>query len=755
MPTSASSARSVPGLDQNSRCLRGRPVSGRATRAPSAPSGVRFIRNAALDAQSTMAVCMVVLVAGGHLGHMATVSAIPAQRRMPPADPCAGGRPPRYTHPDTPWTAPRTVRSVEPGPPVGPPPASLSPAPTAFHPQLTLAGISEPLATLAGTEALAVAEESGGAGSSLLWQGLAAWFADPCTHFDAYVNGFWKLAHPPGRNVPSRFAEQRAWLASLVRQGAARLDPQRSAAERVLAQVQASAAAAPDQQWQWVEADFERSRTLADRPAVARDICQAVLDARSRVLVLERIHDTGVLEITLPTLTEAEREVLALAPGDPALQAHKASLVSLLERSGSTPEQALREGDAVLAMEQALVAHPPQMRLLDLTQAQGLIPGFPWALLWTTLGLPARTVLYVDTTGCTILADLLATRAVPDWQAFLRCQDARAADTLLSTPQEPGTLLDTLDRMPAGALLLSAWYAGRADAASRQQADVMFEALRATFREEVARAPLPLADRTLLDAHLASVRLVHSDAGRTLDWSRVRVPDGIVAALRAVSAAGVRQALALIRRTAPMPDLEGHAHRLMMANDVTDGRVLISAGLLDALTAGASREQRWATLGMMLGHELGHSLHTAQGLTPQGAALFAQETAALSQRIGDQWSGGLHLNATLVADEAGCDLQGLRAALRGGTAEAEAAGEAFDARAFFTAAAALHASNPTQAQLRGQVARNEHPPGPFRAELVRNVQGFDAAFGCAPGPAAPYNHFFTQAGASPAAPNSG
>ena len=76
-----------------------------------------------------------------------------------------------------------------------------APALHAFHPAV-LPQISHPLMELAEEEALLVAEESVGGGRSLLWQGIAAWFADPCTDLDQYANGFWKLQHPAGPVAP-------------------------------------------------------------------------------------------------------------------------------------------------------------------------------------------------------------------------------------------------------------------------------------------------------------------------------------------------------------------------------------------------------------------------------------------------------------------------------------------------------------------------------------------------------------------------
>jgi len=342
-----------------------------------------------------------------------------------------------------------------------------------------------------------------------------------------------------------------------------------------------------------------------------------------------------------------------------------------------------------------------------------------------------------------------------DWKMFLRFQQALRVAPYLDGRIDPDMFLPWLESTRGGALALSAWYGDGADPALAQRATQIFDQVREVFRNDVAESSLPAADKAVLESVLDAAIVSVAYRGSGSDWSRLQASDHLLDSLQALATMEVREIVAIIGndRSAAAAPL---AHWIALETHVIDRQVRVSPAMLATLASasGQSPEAEWGMLGALLGHELAHLLADEPGLSQQGEALLEQEDAAIQQRIDDLWIGQAHLDAPRVLEEAACDLRGLSAAQRAGEAEAELAGRRFDPPRFFMAAASLHAANPTRAQLERQAGEDPHPPGPFRAELARQLQGFDQAFGCMPRPTAPFGRILPRA-PQPASSNPG
>lgn len=733
MPIAVGDVRARQGNNEIARESLRQPVSGRAGRMPKRVPGLGFVGNRSWDLRSALTLGTVALLAGQQVASLGARIGAPRADAAQPATPPMDGPSLRAS------VRPRSMPSVP--APASPASAPLPP-PLAFHPDL-FGPLVEPLNTLATAEALAVAEESGGAGRSLLWQGIAAWFANPCSQLDSYVNGFWKLQHPPAHEIPSRFAEMRDRFAASLPALAQRASAQGGAAEAALATTWAAAADPAGREWSHFQPQRDAIAALASRADIEQHLCQGMLRGQQSVLGLQRFFLNGILDAGF-ALGSPDHAVYGLPPSHPDVVAYRDRIADLLRRSGMTPGDVATAADKVLEMERTLAQAPPQLDGYTLSEAEAALPGFAWQTVWQSLGLDPTKALYITMESCTKLEGLLQQRPIADWRAFLHYHQARRAQRYLQGSVEPAARLEQLDGSRGGRLLLSAWYAQRTAPALIARTLAMFDAIRQVFTDDLAMSALPDADIASLHAALEAVQLVFDDAGQQVRWDGFNGSASHLANMQALDALATRNDLAIIQG---LPDarIAAPAHHFSLGTNVIDQRVRLSPALLDSVEQlSASREERWGMLGFMLGHEIAHLLGETRDVSPEAEAMMAREDTALRQRIGDMWVDRTHLDATRVLEEAACDLRGISAARRAGQIEAEAAGESLDLQRFFLASAGLHAANPTERQLRRQVAEDHHPPGPFRAELGRFVHGFDSAFGCPPRPTEPFEYLFPR-----------
>lgn len=736
MPISHEVSRRALGSNEHLRSQRQQPVSGHRELRARGLADVRRISNRDGAARNTMATTMLMLLAG-----QAVAGAVQANGRTGTSLTDITTTPRGSTTNAQPWLHGDVAGagwSVLPGGETLRPP-SLRPH---FVPDV--GRLAAPLEELAAHEALAVAEESLGAGRSLLWQGLAAWFATPCRDLDQYANGFWKLAHPPARVTPSFFSETADELSRAVMHSVPTASASGQGVERALAVTWASGLDDAGRTASTLSPYFSAIGALTNRSAVEGHIVDGVENGNPLVLRLHRYLNGGVLSAGGVTRSDEAMAVYQLDATHPDVLADKAATAVLLESAGVPAGRSAEAAETVFAMEQALATAPTGLLNTPLSGARAAFPSLPWSALWQAMELEPARAIHIDTGACRVLSDLLRDRSVDDWKLMLTCQQARRFERLLSVPPQPDRLFELLEASHGGRLLLSSWYAGRTDPGLAARAGEVFEQLKAVFVQDIADSALSTQDRILLTARIQAIQLITAAAGDAVDWSDFQPSTSFVHNMLSLAARGFADDRRIVGATAGPALDPGAAHHLILRTHVVDDRVYVSPGLLAAMAdSSASREQVWGRVGKMLGHELAHVMAEAKGLEPEGVDLLHRENAALRQRIDDLWVNGVHLNATAVLDEAGCDLRGMSVALRAGRAEAEAAGEAFDERQFFLAGASIHAANPTARQLQAQVDEDHHPPGPFRAGLGRFITGFDQAFGCEPRPSAPFDRIFT------------
>jgi putative endopeptidase len=161
--------------------------------------------------------------------------------------------------------------------------------------------------------------------------------------------------------------------------------------------------------------------------------------------------------------------------------------------------------------------------------------------------------------------------------------------------------------------------------------------------------------------------------------------------------------------------------------------------------ASADPAFNYGSIGSVIGHEISHSFDNlgagfdAQGRlrnwwTPADLAHFQEAGRALARQY-DSYSPfpGVHVNGELTLGENIADLAGLAAAYDayhaslGGRPAPVIGGLTGDQR-FFLAYAQSRRETTREAALRGLIATNEHAPGRYRAETVRNLDAWYSAF---------------------------
>ncbi len=165
--------------------------------------------------------------------------------------------------------------------------------------------------------------------------------------------------------------------------------------------------------------------------------------------------------------------------------------------------------------------------------------------------------------------------------------------------------------------------------------------------------------------------------------------------------------------------------------------------------AAADAAQNYGAIGSVIGHEISHSFDDqgsqfdAQGRlanwwTPEDLAHFE----AAGNRLVAQYDAyeplpGLHVNGRLTLSENIADVAGVAAAYDGyrraaGLATGAAGGLTAD-QAFFVSYAQTWRRKQRPEALRGLLMGDGHAPGEFRADTVRNLDGWYAAFDVRPG----------------------
>lgn len=728
----AQQQRRIQGMDQFRRSLADRPVSGNGPRLPRAVPGTRWVGNAPLDARRLLAFGTCALVMGG----IAASTAAETGARAAPTRP--GSMPPANT-----GHALDRVRNRIPGRDAAGTCGSarsenIVPGPSGGE------GGAGTLRSFtlsprdSGTVAAPAGEPGDGGVLQLAGRWLAALYADPCEDLDTAVNGFWKLLNPPRGSIPSRLLELDDATEDALLRRLQRLPSQASPtpAARLLGDTWSSALRPQSRSWQAFRPHAEAIAALTIRSDVEAYLCAAVGEGREAILAFRSMYWMAELDADAALLPVDERAVYTGTQNDPAVIEYLEQVQTLLVNAGMSAVEAAAHAPAMRQMGARLAASADRLTKVSLASAQAAVTAFPWQRVWTSLGVDPAQELYVGLERCRALAGMLQDHDVADWKAWLLYQEARHARPFIEYDAAPQALLRQLDHDNVGGTLLSEWFVENASHGLAQRADGMFEDIRRQYLQDVVSSAYPPADLQRIAAVLAATRLSVKQNARGIAMPDVLAPATYLQHVHALRRIGlglkVRDLAAPSTTNAfPLP-----AHRFFMATHPGFNTVFVSPATLDVLhdASAGQVEAEWAMLGVMLGHELGHALASAAPLSAAGQVIRNNGTAKIAQRLAGTRIAGLPLDIARVLEEVACDLRGVSAAHRAAKAEARAAGTTFDDRRFFEAIARLHAANPTPAQLKRSLANDEHPPSQVRVGLLAQAAGFDAAFGCVPGP---------------------
>ncbi len=576
---------------------------------------------------------------------------------------------------------------------------------------------------------------------------LALWnwaTADPCKGFDAYANGGFKLSHPMTSPMASAIEQARVHVGErLIAQLQTIPDDATGTAGMLrtlyTSALQAIAQHASGQGWVAFAPQADAIAALATTADVIRHFCSGPVAGRESVLGLSLVFDEAV--VSAQVAGEGLAPLLGRAADDTLMRSHLDGVIGLLVRAGMTAADAARKAPVVHAMTMHLVnaTTVDHIQRVDLAAAGSSVPGFPFDVLWQQLGVDPATSLYITPATCAAVVELLATHAIEDWRAFLLYQEANRAAPCIEMSADPARILAQLDQPHAAGAALGQLYANGTDPARERHAQALFSQLRATFIEDVAASALSPADQKVLADALAWSQLQWEAA--PVDWLPVALDQrgsylGHLQALQqAMTAAGLRR----LGQPATVGVQGRGAHEFALAFDLHSKVVALSPAMLDALWDGVdgADDARCGAIGSALGHELAHLVEDV-ALSNAGKALRQQQGRAILQRVDGRAIGPERVDGTRVLDEVAADLRGASAAHRVCEAAATAEGRRFDPAAFFQGAAAVHAANPSRRQLQASL-QSTHPPGPVRADLLAEVRGFEAAFGCDPAPRNPFH----------------
>jgi putative endopeptidase len=208
-----------------------------------------------------------------------------------------------------------------------------------------------------------------------------------------------------------------------------------------------------------------------------------------------------------------------------------------------------------------------------------------------------------------------------------------------------------------------------------------------------------------------------------------------------------RHQLAKIGRPVDRREWWMNAQTVNAVNMPLQNAISFPAAILEPPFYDASADPafNYGSIGSVIGHEISHSFDNlgagfdAQGRlrnwwTPADLAHFTAAGQALSRQY-DTYSPfpGVHVNGNLTLGENIADLAGLAAAYDayhaslGGRPAPVINGLTGDQR-FFLAYAQSRRETTREAALRGLIATNEHAPGRYRAETVRNLDAWYSAF---------------------------
>jgi predicted metalloendopeptidase len=624
----------------------------------------------------------------------------------------------------------------------------------------------------------------------------------PCDDFYQFACGGWLARNPVPADRPrwGRFDElaerNRAELRDILEK-AARPDPSRAEIDRKIGDYYASC---------MDEAAIERQGAAPLRPTL--DAIALLPDKSALAPLVARLHLEGVAALfrygSQPDFKQASLNIAALDQGGLGLPdreyylgeeerftrvreqyvPHVRRMLALL---GDAPEAAEREARAVLELETALAGasldrvkrRDPANRYHKMTRAEltALAPTFDWKAYFTATGSPSFTDLNVAWPDFFKAAgELVASRSLDDWRAYLRWQAVHAAAPLLPAAFVGEnfafygrTLTGARELRPRWKRCVDLTDAHLGEALGRRYVEATFgaegkertarmvAALEAALGRDIRELPwmTEATKKRALDK-LAAVANKIGYPERWRDYSALGIVrgDALGNAERAQAFEQARDVGKIGTKVDPtewsMTPPTVNAYYSTLQNDIN-----FPAGILQPPFFEKTMDDavNFGGIGSVIGHELTHGFDDqGRKFDPQGnlADWWSEEDAREFEKrascVADQYSQytvaeGVHLNGRLTLGENVADNGGVRIAYMALRQTVKDAGapprDGFTPeQRLFLGWGQIWCQNETaeSAKLRAQV--DPHSPGRYRVEgVVSNMPEFQEAFACPAGSA--------------------
>ncbi|MEP6769645.1 MAG: M13 family metallopeptidase, partial [Acidobacteriota bacterium] len=290
--------------------------------------------------------------------------------------------------------------------------------------------------------------------------------------------------------------------------------------------------------------------------------------------------------------------------------------------------------------------------------------------------------------------------------------------------------------------------------AARAEAQKMVANIIAAFGRRIDKLEwMTPATRQRAKAKLATLYVGIGYPDRWKDYSDLVVaPGDALGNFQRAELLDYRQSLAKLGRPVDksewcMTPQTVNAVNLPLQNALNFPAAILNPPFFDV---GADPAQNYGAIGTVIGHEISHSFDDqgsqfdAQGRllnwwTSEDFAHFGAAAARLASEF-DAYEplAGMHVNGKLTLSENIADVAGIAAAFDGYRAAREAgagqraSGFTADQRFYIAFAQAWRGKQRPEA-LRGQLMTDGHAPGEFRADTVRNIDGWYQAFDVQPG----------------------
>jgi len=461
--------------------------------------------------------------------------------------------------------------------------------------------------------------------------------------------------------------------------------------------------------------------------------------------------------------------------------AYQAYIAQLLRLAGiSEPEvRAAR----IMALETRMAqAHasivdtfdPYKVALWSRADIAAKAPGIDWQTFWAAAELPDQAEFHAwQPAAVTGLAALVGSEPLQTWQDWLMFHRINTATSVLPKAFDDASFAfygTTLNGTPAqrardkrgiaavnaalGDAVGQAYVARHFPPASRTQIEAMVKNILAAFDKRVAgldwMAPVTKAEARRKIATM-KVGVGYGDSWR--DDSRLDIrPDDPIGNQQRVSLHQYRHQLGKIGRPVDRSDWWMTPQTVNAVNLPLQNALNFPAAYLEPphFDPKADAAANYGAIGAVIGHEISHSFDSlgaefdADGRlrnwwTDADKARFnAAADALIKQYDGYEALPGLFVNGRQTLGENIADVAGLTAAFEawqaslGGKPAPTIDGKTGEQRFFLSFAQNWRAKQRDKA-LRSQVATDGHAPARFRAQTVRNVDGWYDAFGVKPG----------------------